>query len=330
MRLLDLIAQGRCASVQPNDSGTLPGAEQFKDAVRECPLRFVLSDELARCTTQLAYAEGDRLSACLDLIHMPARSLWVEWSDAPRLEALKDIPFFDLKCARSAHRAGALVCAAPSCRSGIIRTFWSSQDELAYLSPMVATFDLDDLMDESASGESRWRGITRLHLKEEPAIDELLGHLSFRFDDTWATYYEEQCSTQALRDQVLLANLECCAFDAPMLIAFALLLGARDLLPRQAIDHNKLNRARRGKGKPALLEHIEVHAPLDIPMSSDSRHSDPIFRSSPRLHHVRGHIVRRGDAVFWRSPHLRGRARLGQVRTRTVTMRFGSGAVMVH
>jgi hypothetical protein len=38
------------------------------------------------------------------------------------------------------------------------------------------------------------------------------------------------------------------------------------------------------------------------------------------LHHVRGHIVRRGNKVFWRSPHLRGDARLGVVRSRTVQL----------
>jgi hypothetical protein len=38
---------------------------------------------------------------------------------------------------------------------------------------------------------------------------------------------------------------------------------------------------------------------------------------------VRGHIVRRGASVFWRSPHLRGNGRLGQVRSRTVVLTYG-------
>jgi hypothetical protein len=45
-------------------------------------------------------------------------------------------------------------------------------------------------------------------------------------------------------------------------------------------------------------------------------------RRGPRLHHVRGHIARRGDKVFWRLPHLRGSARLGVVRSRTVQLSF--------
>jgi hypothetical protein len=40
------------------------------------------------------------------------------------------------------------------------------------------------------------------------------------------------------------------------------------------------------------------------------------------LHHVRGHLVRRDSTVFWRSPHLRGSGRLGQVRTRTIEISY--------
>src|ERR1700681_1040589 len=62
MRLLDLIAQRRAARVITEDGSELPSADRFSEAVRDCPTRYVLSDELTRCATQLAYAEGDRLS----------------------------------------------------------------------------------------------------------------------------------------------------------------------------------------------------------------------------------------------------------------------------
>jgi hypothetical protein len=35
---------------------------------------------------------------------------------------------------------------------------------------------------------------------------------------------------------------------------------------------------------------------------------------------VRGHIVRRSNKFFWRSPHWRGHLRLGSVRSRTVEL----------
>jgi hypothetical protein len=54
MRLLDLIAQGCSIPIRADDGRVLPTAERFKNDVRACPLRYVLSDELVRCATQQA------------------------------------------------------------------------------------------------------------------------------------------------------------------------------------------------------------------------------------------------------------------------------------
>ena len=113
------------------------------------------------------------------------------------------------------------------------------------------------------------------------------------------------------------------AFDMPMILALFLLFAAKDGLQRRPADLERLNRARCRSGKRALLEHIEVRAPIvaghhcpALPAANANR------RRGPRLHHVRGHIARRGDKVFWRVPHLRGSARLGVVRSRTVQLSF--------
>jgi hypothetical protein len=323
VRLLDLIAQGHCAEVRSNDGCELPGAADFRKAVQDCPLRYVLSDELARCATQLAYAEGDRLSGCLDLIHVPSQALWIEWSEPPRLEALREIPSLQVTIKRGAKRAGVLVRSAPDCRSGTIRTFWSTETERVLLSPMITMFNLDDSRRVPPQQMPySWRGNAFLCMEEEPAINEILRHLQFQLDDRWAQYYEDRCLDAALKEQVLRVNLGHCAFNAPMILAFTLLLGARDLLPRQIIDHARLNRARRKAGKPPLLEHIEVTAPIDQPSLQTQSTTGASSRLSPRLHHVRGHLVRRDSTVFWRSPHLRGSGRLGRIRTRTVEISY--------
>jgi hypothetical protein len=330
MRLLDLIAQGRSAHVHADPGQELPGASRFSEAIRACPLRYVLSDELSRCATQLAFAEGDRLSACLDLIHVPAHSLWVEWADAPRRAALQAIPALEVKNGVPSRHSGALITAASNCRAGQIRTFWSALDERAYLSPVVTTFDLDrppPVLATAAASAAVWRGETVLQMHGEPAIEELLVHLRFHLDEEWAAYYRARCSTEEGRAALLHRCLGGCAFDAPMLMAFFLLLGARDLLPRQQVDRERINRVRCQAGKPALLDHIEVAAPIDRPPTRGLTPGGDSLRSSPRLHHVRGHIVRRGAAVFWRSPHLRGSGRLGQVHSRTVVLTYGSQAL---
>ncbi len=287
-------------------------------------MRYVLCDDLTRCATQLAFAEGDRMSSCLDLVRVPAQSLWIEWAEFPRRETLRSIPSLQVKSEGAAsRRGGALIVAVPGGRSGHIRTFWSSASELAYVSPMVITFDLDRSPSRCAPpGSALWLAETTLSLPGEPAIEELLGHLRFSLDESWAAYYGSRCHTEELRETVRSGNLSGCAFDAPMLIAFLLLLTARDLLPRQRICHDRLNRIRRRQGQSPLLEHIELSAPLDRAPVSAATAGGESTRLSPRLHHVRGHIVRRGTSVYWRSPHLRGSARLGQVRSRTVLLTF--------
>ena len=324
MRLLDLISQARYAAVHTNDGTGLPCAEPFQRIVCDCPMRYVLSDELTICATQLAYAEGDRLSGCLDLIHAPGRRVWVEWPDVPRQQALNELPGLKQKWGPTARHAGALVCASADCRSGTIRTFWSANDELAFLSPIITTFDLDGCPAPTPDAVPEWD--TFVQTNSEPALNELLSHLRFRFDSRWSRYYASRCATAASRAEILRRNLATCAFDGPMLMAFFLLLGARTLLPRREVSHERLNRARRRLGKPALLEHIEVHAPLQAMAPSNGTPETGPTRASPRLHHVRGHIVRRGPTVFWRSPHLRGSTRRGQIRSRTVLMSFAEGA----
>jgi hypothetical protein len=81
----------------------------------------------------------------------------------------------------------------------------------------------------------------------------------------------------------------------------------------------RLNRARAKAGKARLLDQIEVLSPLlpeYQPCNLNSPHSG---RRASRLHHVRGHLVRRGSRIFWRVPHLRGSARNGIIRSRMVT-----------
>jgi hypothetical protein len=109
-----------------------------------------------------------------------------------------------------------------------------------------------------------------------------------------------------------------------------LLLATRSGLPQRAQSFEQLNRRRLRRGKAALLDHIEVHAPL-LPEYRDGPRGEPhTARTSPRLHHVRGHLVRRGSQIFWRVPHLMGSARQGAVHSRTVTWTFDRAAVRTH
>jgi hypothetical protein len=328
MRLLDLIAQGRADLIRAPDGRVLPGAEQFSGDVHTCPVRYVLTDDLARSATRFAYAEGDRLASCLDLVHVPARSLWVEWTEAPRQAEMMGITALALREGRCAHRAGALLSTSHDCRSGNIRTFWSTSAELAYVSPVICEFDLDNVFENDPLADPLvGRGLATVSAPPELCLDDFLGHIRFGFDTQWAAYYLDNCRTAEMRHAVLRGNLGTCAFDPPMLFAFFLMLTARDALPRRAVPMDRLNRARQRAGKVPLLDHVEVSAPLCSVSASTEEPSTSVHeRRFPRLHHVCGHIVRRGSSVFWRSPHLRGSARLGHLKTRTVKLSFAAAA----
>ena len=329
MRLLDLVAQSTCAAPALPQGWEFPSAHQFADAVRTCPLRLVLAEDLIQCTTRLAYAEGERLSGCLDLIHVPARQLWLEWLEATRESTLREMP----TCAScpsvrhtgcsSVRRTGVLIAADPTGRSGTMRTFWSTHEEQVYSAALLTDFDLDrgirPALDIGAVFSGAAFGVV---MPVEAALDELLSHACFRFDPAWVNYYRAADLTQSEQLLVLREVLGTMAFDMPMILALFLLFAAKDGLQRRAADLERLNRARGRLGKRPLLEHIEVRAPVALTYQSTPASSNGNRRRGPRLHHVRGHIARRGDKVFWRLPHMRGSARLGVVRSRTVQLSF--------
>ena len=150
----------------------------------------------------------------------------------------------------------------------------------------------------------------------------LLDHVRFRFDDAWAAYYRAAATDPEARSHVIRTTLAAVARDVPLLLAFFLLLSAKDATRCIAVSRAAINRKRRALGRMALLDHIEVRASLDAVREPESRAAEIDGRQSPRLHHVRGHLVRRDNHVFWRTPHLRGSALRGMVRSRTVCLSF--------
>ena len=324
MRLLDLVAQSTSAAAMLPGGWGFPGAHQFADAVRTCPLRLVLADDLIQYTIQLAYAEGERLSGCLDLVHVPAQQLWLEWLEAPRQSTLSEMPACTSTPCYSVRRTGVLIAADPAGRAGTMRTFWSTLNDEVYSAALLTDFDLDRVMRPALEIDAVFSGAAfGVVIPVQPALDELLSHVCFRLDPAWANYYRAADLTQSQQLGVLHEVLGAMAFDMPMLLAVFLLFAAKDGLQRRAADLERLNRARCRSGKRALLEHIEVRAPIVADYQCPtSLAADANRRRGPRLHHVRGHIARRGDKVFWRVPHLRGSARLGVVRSRTVQLSF--------
>jgi hypothetical protein len=332
MILADCIAQCRTPLIVQDCSThavtRLNSAHDFAREIAACPLRYVLADDLIRLCTALAYSRGAKTLDCADLLHVPATSVWVEWlADASRAE----LEAYGVKHQTStplARRCGALVRASVDGRRGVIRTFWSGPQQPDVLASSVeAYFDLDTSVDEAPEPTDGATGaaFTLFDSARKGGDDLLRRCFRFRYEKSWADYYQCAQLSSFERHAVLRHALGTIAFEVPILLTFFLLLATRSGLPRRPENYERLNRARSRARKALLLDHVAVHAPWVPEFPTVAEAGVGGGRRGPRLHHVRGHLVRRGSQLFWRVPHLRGSARSGVVRSRTVTWTFDQG-----
>jgi len=324
MRLADRIAQCRTPFIVENTKDGsvtyLSNAAAYSRSVSGCATRYVLSDDLTCLCTALAYSKGAGTLACADLLHVPAERVWVEWTATPWRNELARYGFKNPVDARSGRR-GVFIQSTPHGRQGLMKTFWASgESELDVLSSsMEAYFDFDTQEgDEPAVFDRQRRPSICVSDKAVGKADILRRCFRFRFERSWQEYYERAHLTPVQTAALSHHALGTIAIDVPVVLAFFLLLATRPSLPRRPLMLERLNRARSKSGKARLLDQIEVFAPLLPEYQSDRGDSSGIRRRASRLHHVRGHLVRRGSRIFWRVPHLRGSARSGVIRTRTV------------
>jgi hypothetical protein len=330
VNLIDSVAQCRRPFVvcdrTNGEVAVLNNTADCAGLVAQCPLRYVLTDELTRLCADLAYSKGARTLACADLLRVPAERLWVEWCHEPFQSVLQQYGFPGaLAGSRWSGRRGMWVRSAPNGRRGLVRTFWSATADDVLASSVEAYFDFDTAADEEPepldgndAGSMRVAGNDRFD-------DDILGRcFRFRYERSWSHYYGGAPLSGEQSYALWRHSVSTIALDVPLLLAFLLLLVTRNGLPQRAHTFERLNRRRLRGGKAPLLDHIEVRVPI-VPEQGHGTPREPqTTRMSPRLHHVRGHLVRRGSQIFWRVPHLRGSARTGIVRTRTVIWTFGA------
>ncbi len=328
MRLLDAIAQAPSGPTIERSGCPpvrLPSARDFAPLLRACPVRYVLADDLLCECIELAYADGDELSACIDLVRIPAESLWVEWSEPARLRALARLgatpPAEDIGLAG---RAGTLVTASKDGRAGMLHTFWMGRDGSAgpTLSPLETLVDFADPPARSDRPLELLAGAT-IGLDADPTLTPLLGHASIRLAPAWQRHYAQAARTPGDREAALRAALSVAAFDVPVLCALFLLLSISAQLRALPSDLATLNARRARRQHVPLLEHAELSLPILAGPGPQGACDADSGRQSPRMHHVRGHLVRRSDGLYWRRPHWRGHIRLGSLPARTVQLRAG-------
>ena len=303
------------------------GPDRYAARVADCPLRFVLGDDVTRASAELAFADGTRLAGCLDLLRMPAPQLWIEWNDAVYKRVIHQshsAAGFD--AAAAGRRVGVLVQAAADGLGAICRTFWADamgdDSSGVIMSPLQTHIDLRGEFAGPADQEDFLDGgFARLTDLGDTAMASLLDHVRFRFDESWSAYYAAAARTPDSKRSVVEGSLAAVARDAPFLLAFILLLTAKDATRLTPVSRAAINLKRVSLGRAPLLDHVEVNASLEALEPAESGQGFA-GRQSPRLHHVRGHLVRRDDRIFWRTSHLRGSACQGMIRSRTVCLSF--------
>jgi hypothetical protein len=329
MRLLDRVAHCHEPLVLPSEDSKpfeVAGASRFAHQVAACPLRFVIGDDLTQASADLAFADGARLAGCLDLLRMPAPQLWIEWNDEVHKRVVHETQSdagFD--AAAAGRKVGMLLQASANGLSAVARTFWADADAGENADPTVSPLQTHiDLRGDFSDAEKQdifSGGFLDATHGGNPATASLLHHVKFRFDDYWANYYRSAASNENFKRHLIIESINSVAWDAPFLLAFLLLLSARDATRRLPVYRAAINRKRLANGRRPLLDHVEVNACLETVAAPEAT-GEFSGRQSPRLHHVRGHLVRRDQRIFWRVPHLRGNALRGAVRSRTVCLTF--------
>lgn len=319
MRLLDQIAQTTSAVHLSDADGTivaLPGAETMAPLLRRCPLRYVLSDGATSFAAQTAFEPPSLLDDCLDIVRAPASCVWVEYDQKARhsvFSALRLGPDIEPR----SQRVGLLArMQDETLRRGQITIAWEARDGAPpELSPIVAQFDLD---------RPRFAGAAALPAlacrSPELSVRGLLDRVRLCLHPQWRDYYRRRFTNPRQFDAALLRNAEFAFGDLPMLFAVFLLTMSKGALLLRESELEHLNRSRLKRGKADLLDHVEVRINLLTDEADRRGGGDGQVRQGPRLHHVRGHLVRRGKSLFWRSPHLRGDPHKGEVLRRTVTL----------
>jgi hypothetical protein len=328
MRLLDRVAGCHAPLLVALDRRpALPyevtGPGNFAAQVASCPLRFVLDDDLTRASAELAFADGARLAGCLDMVRIPAPHLWVEWNDEVHQKVIHETQSVACDAAASGRRVGVLLQGTQDGYGAVARTFWADDAASAdiTLSPLETHVDLRGEFTGSDPGCVSG-GFLSVGQSNSSAMTTLLNHVRFRFDPAWETFYRDAATDWAARRQVVRGSLAAVSWDPPLLLAFFLLLSAKDATRSVPVLRATINRKRVAHGHAPLLDHFEVRASLDRVEDSGPVGAEPAGRQTPRLHHVRGHLVRRDSRIFWRQAHLRGSASCGIVRSRTVCLSF--------
>ena len=264
----------------------LPGVSGFAERVSQCAVRYVLMEDVHEACCQLAERWSDLLDPANPLLRAPLEQTWAEWRDP-----------------ETAEQIGVLIEAAEKGRAGSLRIFWTRGGVVDVAQADIA-FDFDRPLDfVQTFGQPRY-ALRAL----PPAFAGLKRHLSLTLDEEWQAYFRStELGPQGLPEASSLCG-ENLWRDVIRTLAFFILVASRLPLIERPVERTRLNAYRIKAGRKPLLDHVEIRIGQAASQRSgqDGEADGGGSRKYPRLHMVRGHLVRRRDNIFWRTAHVRG------------------------
>lgn len=288
MRLIDVVVNAPATVELTDDAGRwhlVPGVGARVGDIQSCDFRYIL-DKVAsdECMKLVKSSSNGLFQLDSPLLRMPRQAFWMEWfsTDADKT------------------KIGLLVEAAPDGRSGILTGYFQNEYGRADKIGAWLEFNFD-----YPSRPADPAHLTMQH-REYPHLNDLLSCARLHIEPEWDGFFRARSPDHISQTMAELAANSW--YFLPAASAFAAMLNSRELLIATPSNLSRLNAARRRRGSRPLLNHIEISIHLAQAKAAADADRRAGAKSSPRLHHVRGHFVRRADKIFWRSAHLRGDA----------------------
>ena len=307
MYLCDRVAQSRAETLVEDSGGgvhCVPGAADLATDVRNCGSRYVLDATVRDTCLELLCGRPEVIHLEDECYRIPHQSMWVEWMDPAGIEG---------------RRAGVLVLADESGRRGTLHSFSQDAEGKPWAAQVFFQFDFDN----EISAEDALCGIRFEEVRSPEEVLRIFRHGLGQIDRRWLAYFRASGGlTRPDLQQMMRATIP----DFGMFCAFLLLLSLECAAQESRPGLDKINRARAKAGRALLLDHIEVSLRLAVVGAHHGAggHGD---RAAPRLHQVRGHLVRRAGKTFWRTHHLRGDVAQGVIASRTVRVTGNQAAL---
>jgi hypothetical protein len=312
--------------------------------------RFLLDDNVTRTIAELTLSRPKVILEALPHLTLPYPRMWVEWAESGREHLREAIygtdPIKQQQLVNEGRpipkRLGFLIEATDeSLKRGTATWFWSGAERLAQLAnipipnagPISPYFDLDPTHPPHPLQGNMMKGLLAgglprlwtdnpVQLKALQRIWETAQHLPNEWGLNYIDYIKQHERHRVSNFQQELEKMYADVFGEYIVILATLLLltSSRTIVDYTPISRFKLNKSRKAKRAPLLLDHTEVTLHIgEYQREGQRRQPLSYTRKSPRIHMVQSFLNHRGDKHWIVQPFWRGQGETIHRRVKVTT-----------